>query len=101
MRDIDQGRRWNANWGGVYSYIQVLPDWLISKSTLFQKKLVGHDLNIWIYPPPPINALATALISILLIELLIGILINTENNMLSAILDLYMIARHLEFAVYP
>ena len=46
--------------GGVYSYIQVLPDWLLLKSTLFQKKLVGHNLNIWIYTPP-INALATAL----------------------------------------
>ena len=39
--------------GGVYSYIQVLSDWLLLKSTLFQKKLVGHDLNIWIYTPPP------------------------------------------------
>ena len=32
--------------GGVYSYIQVLPDLLLLKTTLFQKKLVGHDLNI-------------------------------------------------------
>ena len=47
--------------GGVYSYIQVLPDWLLLKSTSFQKKLIGHDLNIWIYTPPLINALATAL----------------------------------------
>ena len=28
-----------------------------------QKKLVGHNTNIWIYTPPPINALATALIT--------------------------------------
>ena len=39
--------------GGVYSYIRVLPNWLLLKSTLFQKKLVGQNLNIWIYPPPP------------------------------------------------
>ena len=55
-----QGRRQSANWGGVYSYIRVLSDWLLLKSTSFQKKLVGQDMNIWIYTPP-ISALATAL----------------------------------------
>ena len=34
-----------------------------SKSTLFQKKLVGQNLNIWIYTPP-ISVLATALVRI-------------------------------------
>ena len=40
--------------GGVYSYIRVLPDYLLLKSILFQKKLVEQNLNI---------AIATALLS--------------------------------------
>ena len=39
--------------GGVYSYIRVLPDWLLLKSISFQKKLVGQNQNILIYTPPP------------------------------------------------
>ena len=33
--------------GGVYSYIRViLPDKLLSKSAVFEKKLVGQSLNV-------------------------------------------------------
>ena len=32
--------------GDVYSYIRLLPDQFLLKSTLLQKKLVGQNLNI-------------------------------------------------------
>ena len=51
--------------GGVYSYIRVMPDEFLFKSVVF--KLMSKEISraeheyMNIHPPPPINALATAL----------------------------------------
>ena len=51
--------------GGVYSYIRVMPDEFLLKSVVF--KLISKDISraehdyMNIPPPPPINALATAM----------------------------------------
>ena len=41
-----QGRNLNDNWGGVYSYIRVMADGFLLKSTQIQKKSVGQNMNI-------------------------------------------------------
>ena len=52
--------------GGVYSYIRVMPDEFLLKSVVF--KLILKEISraeheyMNIHPPPPINALATALV---------------------------------------
>ena len=56
--------------GGVYSYIRVMPDEFLLKSVVFKlisKEIsrVEHEyMNIHPPPPPPINALATALFAV-------------------------------------
>ena len=53
--------------GGVYSYIRVMPDEFLLKSVVF--KLISKEISraeheyMNIHPPPPINALATSLLS--------------------------------------
>ena len=52
--------------GGAYSYIRVLPDEFLLKSTVmtnwFSKEIRRAEREYMnIYPPPPINALVTAL----------------------------------------
>ena len=42
-----QGRNLSDNWrGGVYSYIRVMADGFLLKSTQIQKKSVGQNMNI-------------------------------------------------------
>ena len=50
-----QGRNLSDNWGRgcVYSYIRVMPDGFLLKSTQIQKKSVGQNMDIWINTPPP------------------------------------------------
>ena len=50
-----QGRNLSDNWGGggVYSYIRVVPDGFLLKSTQIQKKSVRQNMNIWINTSPP------------------------------------------------
>ncbi len=53
--------------GGVYSYIRVMPDGFLLKSVVFKlisKEISGaeHEYMNILPPPPPINALATALV---------------------------------------
>ena len=52
------GRNLSANWrgGGAYSYIRVLPDEFLLKSTV-----MTTDLHEYPHPPPSINALVTVL----------------------------------------
>ncbi len=38
-----QGRRQSVNWGGVYSYIRVMPDGFLLKSVVF--KLISKEIS--------------------------------------------------------
>ena len=42
---FNHGRSLSDNLGGVYSYIRVMPDGLLLKSTQVQKKSVGQNMN--------------------------------------------------------
>ena len=52
--------------GGAHSYIRVLPDYISFEISChynrFKKKFVRQNMNYEYAPPPPINALVTALI---------------------------------------
>ena len=41
-----QGRKLSDNWGIVYSYIRVMSDGFLLKSTQIKKKSVGQNMNI-------------------------------------------------------
>ena len=54
----NQGRKYSVHRGdGVYSYICLLPDEFFFEinpnANWFEKKFVGQNKTIWIFPPPP------------------------------------------------
>ena len=42
---FNNGRNLSDNLGGVYSYIRVMPDGFLLKSTQIQKKSFGQNMN--------------------------------------------------------
>ena len=53
MGHVDRDVIWAILGGGGHSYIRVMPDGFLLRSTQIQKKSVGQNMNIWITPPPP------------------------------------------------
>ena len=68
--------------GGVYSYIRVLPDEFLLKSVVitvdFKRNSLGRTRIYEYAPPPPINALVSALLAFK--EKLAIVQLNREEN---------------------